>query len=90
MNHIAEADRAWAYSGVDCGESSCACGGGGWILSDRDVWYACPIHWNGQDHPEYEEPSQEEIDWFNNNCPTVVVDKADDDPDPLVDPNIPF
>ncbi len=45
---------------IDCGmasrEENCRCGGegewGGWILSDYDTWHHCPLHYNGQEHPE--------------------------------------
>jgi len=30
----------------------CACYGGGWILSDWDVWVKCPLHYKGGPDPE--------------------------------------
>jgi hypothetical protein len=30
----------------------CACYGRGWIGSDFDTWHQCPIHYEGQRHPE--------------------------------------
>ena len=30
----------------------CKCGGGGWMLSEIDVWDKCPDHHEGQRHPE--------------------------------------
>jgi hypothetical protein len=38
----------WAESDV----KHCACRGGGWMLSDYDTWHKCPIHYDGQRHPE--------------------------------------
>ena len=49
---IAEADREWVYNQVENDSEYCICRGGGWALSDRDVWYKCPIHYEGQVHPE--------------------------------------
>ncbi len=47
-----EAEREWVHT--VCSEENCHCRGGGWVLSDRDVWYECPLHYNGQAHPEYD------------------------------------
>lgn len=38
----------WATSNA----SDCPCHGHGWALSDVDTWHQCPVHFNGQRHPE--------------------------------------
>lgn len=45
-------------------EASCPCHGSGWALSEVDTWHECPVHFQGQTHPEAEEglPSQEEVE----------------------------
>ena len=30
----------------------CPCRGNGWAASDVDTWHTCPIHYQGQAHPE--------------------------------------
>jgi len=32
--------------------SECRCRGNGWALSEVDTWHRCPVHYNGQPHPE--------------------------------------
>ena len=31
----------------------CPCRGCGWVLSDVDTWHKCPIHYAGQQDPEW-------------------------------------
>lgn len=33
-------------------EAQCPCGGNGWAEVDRENWKECPIHYEGQLHPE--------------------------------------
>lgn len=33
-------------------ETACPCRGNGWALSDVDTWHECPIHFEGQLHPD--------------------------------------
>lgn len=30
----------------------CGCRGHGWFLSEVDTWHKCPVHFDGQRHPE--------------------------------------
>jgi len=48
-----EIDRADARSQVERDPERCGCRGGGWILTNRDVWHTCPVHHDGQPHPEH-------------------------------------
>ncbi len=42
----------------------CDCRGSGYALSEVDTWHECPIHYNGQIHPESYPDSEEE--WEDN------------------------
>lgn len=33
-------------------EKGCLCRGSGWALSDLDTWHECPLHYEGQPHPD--------------------------------------
>jgi hypothetical protein len=43
----------------------CGCHGSGWILTNYDVYYQCPYHFKGQDHPEYAIYKMEMQDWYD-------------------------
>ena len=34
---------------------SCGCRGRGWYNSQLDTWHSCPVHFNGQTHPDMKE-----------------------------------
>ncbi len=36
-------------------EEHCPCHGYGWNLSELDTWHQCPVHYNGQPHPDEDE-----------------------------------
>lgn len=46
------------YDGLRSGQwahpnpAICECGGCGWLASDLDIWFQCPIHGEGVPHPE--------------------------------------
>jgi hypothetical protein len=51
----------WAVSDPD----ECPCHGRGWALSDVDTWHTCPIHFEGQLHPEACEGFEDEEDFLS-------------------------
>ena len=48
------------YSHCDPDPDRCACGGGGWLLSDYDTWHPCSFAGHAGPHPEDWEQEQEE------------------------------
>jgi len=50
-NHLAHLDTH-LKSGAWAEEVDCLCRGRGWLLSDYDAWYRCPLHGQGMPHPE--------------------------------------
>ena len=40
------------YSHCDPDPEKCACGGGGWLLSDYDTWHPCSFAGHEGPHPE--------------------------------------
>jgi hypothetical protein len=66
---------------------TCACHGGGWILSQLDTFHQCPVHFAGQRHPEdYEDEGEDAPMGSEPPCaePVALVEDHDDYP------NIPF
>lgn len=49
---IPDAINEYRYNAANEDPRLCPCGGGGWVLSDWDTWHTCPVHHNGQQHPE--------------------------------------
>ena len=49
---LAESVRQLALDKVEDNPENCGCRGYGWLLSDFDTWYECPVHYKGQVHPE--------------------------------------
>jgi hypothetical protein len=48
--HVGAIEAGWSSTEDP---ETCACHGGGWILSQLDSWHACPVHHvKGQRHPE--------------------------------------
>jgi len=70
---------------------TCACRGGGWILSQLDTFHKCPVHFAGQRHPEdYDDedaPMGSEPPCAE---PVIVLDHDDYEALLELHPNIPF
>ena len=73
----------WAEADAD----RCPCHGNGWALSDVDTWHECPIHYNGQMHPECYDYESAPV--THDTVPTPAPDFADPAPD-FADDDIPF
>lgn len=54
-----EQNSRYPLSVGELNPNKCPCRGGGWVLNPRDFWQKCPIHYCGQEHPEYEHPEYE-------------------------------
>jgi hypothetical protein len=50
----------WATSNAD----ECPCHGRGFALSEVDTWHKCPVHFEGQLHPEACEGFEDESDYL--------------------------
>lgn len=49
----------WATSDAE----DCPCHGNGWALSEVDTWHKCPVHFQGQLHPEACESFEDEDEY---------------------------
>jgi len=47
--HVGAIEAGWSSTEDP---KTCACHGGGWILSQLDSFHTCPVHFKGQRHPE--------------------------------------
>lgn len=47
---------------ADQDAEKCKCRGGGWALSEVDTWHSCPVHYNGQKHPN-DESADDVCEW---------------------------
>jgi len=74
-----EFDRGfWAEKRAD----RCPCRGHGWACSDLDTWHRCPVHYDGQRHPEDDRPEELEapVDVIPVPVAPVGFDETDDLP----------
>jgi len=72
----------WAHPDAD----RCPCHGSGWALSEVDTWHKCPIHYNGQAHPEdyeFEAPAGEVEDTIPSPPPAPASEAPTDDDIPF-------
>ena len=68
LQHYYDCFNAGSFARVD--PDHCRCHGGGWALSEVDTWHKCPIHYDGQRHPE------DECDDAMNSGETIEVTDA--------------